>query len=469
MFHFFRAFGLVSRPGAGTAHQNPQFAQFFVIDKEFACHGTLVTQHVDQETQGPQAVPQLFKGLLALFFRTDIVHQEALDGFAHAQHGERGLVQTQHRQHSAHLGQTSRYGRQRRYIFRVAEKLIHSTLGLAQRGAQLTHHTAHGLVVADAPVQLFHPGLKWIRFTARRDMVQSIGQPLGPGNHLFFRRIRFFQSCLQVQHGCSHFHGQCSRGRFASPGCRFECSRQCLGQAFTVTVQFAQGVAHQTELVCRRLELVAISPGQCRPGFCRCRNALTRLGQNGGIESAKPACFVIHRRRAIQVECFARRTQIGNLVTVRRLCLRTEEQQILHQPIRNTCVAAGQGSVLHEDARGHPFGVDIRGKQPAAKSLEIASADFPERTGLAIGLTCNKSECNVAQIMGRIKIGVLDNFQNRLVKACPSGRAISQRCCGHLDIRLTETPLDGPQIGRMNALGACQCLYITVLRKQGYR
>ena len=71
--------------------------------------------------------------------------------------------------------------------------------------------------------------------------------------------------------------------------------------------------------------------------------------------------------------------------------------------------------------------------------------------------------------MRSIKISILDDLQHGLIEARPGRRAIGQRRRSHLHIGLTETPLDRPQVGWMNALCTRQCLYVAVLGKQGHR
>ena len=91
------AFILIGGARTRPAHQQAKLSQLFVIDKELARHGALVTQHVNQKTQSAQAIAQFLEGLLALAFVCGLVDHQALDRLAHTQHRNGCLVQAQHR------------------------------------------------------------------------------------------------------------------------------------------------------------------------------------------------------------------------------------------------------------------------------------------------------------------------------------------------------------------------------------
>ena len=116
---------------AVTPHQGAQFAQGFVVDEQLAGQCALVAQHVHHETQGAQAVAQFFKGLLAFAGAADLAAEQVLDRLGHARHCQRCLVQTQHRQHAAHLSKKGGDRGQRHRVLRVAKELVHGTLGFA--------------------------------------------------------------------------------------------------------------------------------------------------------------------------------------------------------------------------------------------------------------------------------------------------------------------------------------------------
>ena len=458
----------IGNAGTGTPHQDAQFTQFLVIDKQLARHGALVAEHVDQEAQSTQTVAQFFEYLLAFDIRRNIVGKQTLHCIAHAQDGQRRLIQPQHREHTPHLCQSPRNSGEWRNILWIPEKLIHGPFGLAQRGAQLTDHAAHGLVVTDTPVKLFHPGFQRLRCAPGTDTVEAARQTPGACHHLLFSRVRFFQRGLQIQHCRGHFHSQGRRRGLSRTRRRIQRLCQCLRQALTVAVELAQGIAHQAELIRRGLELVAITTGQRRPGFGSRRNTLSRLSQNRRIKSAETPRFIVHWRIAIQPESCAHGTQTGHFFSVRGLCLGTEKQQILHQSVRNARITPCQRGVLHENARSNPLGVHVRGKQPPAERLKETGAYLPERTCLAVGLPGHKTERNIAQLPCGIEISVFDNFQYRLIKSATHWRTIVQRLRRDLDLRLAKAPLHRPKVCGMDALSPRQCLNVAVLGKEGH-
>ena len=233
-------------------------------------------------------------------------------------------------------------------------------------------------------------------------------------------------------------------------------------------MKLAQGIAHQTELISRRFELVAISPGQRRPGFRSCRDPLAGLNQHCRIKAAKAPGFIVHRDVALQSERCAHSTQTGNLLTVRRLGLRTEKQQILNQTVCNACVAPCQRGVLHENARSDPLGIHVRREQPPAERLEKTGANLPERTRLTVSLPGHEAERQVAQLPSGIEISILDNLQHRLIKARTGSWTIVERLRRDFNVRLTKAPLYRPQVRGMDAISSCQRLDVPVLRKQSH-
>ena len=88
MRHIVRIDCAVCGTRACTSSNQPKLAQFLVIDKQFARHGTLVTEHVNHETQRTQAVAQSFKECFALVGVNHIADQQPLDRIAHSQYGK---------------------------------------------------------------------------------------------------------------------------------------------------------------------------------------------------------------------------------------------------------------------------------------------------------------------------------------------------------------------------------------------
>ena len=111
--------------GHGTAHHGAEFALLFIKYKELLGECGLIAEHVDQETQRAKVVAEFVKG--AGSARTVFVNlgfQQLFDAIAHAQHGLRSLIQAQHREHAAHLGELAGHLGQHRTVLRVAEKLV---------------------------------------------------------------------------------------------------------------------------------------------------------------------------------------------------------------------------------------------------------------------------------------------------------------------------------------------------------
>ena len=157
------------------AHDDTQLVPVLVIHKQLARHIALIAEHVDQKAHRAKTAAQLFKDLESVFLRHLAQHQ-MLDGVAHALHGSRCLIETQHHEHTAHLRHLARHGCQHRTVQRIAEVLVQVFFRLAQRHAQLTNHGAHGLLVAGLAVQVFHPGFERLGGCAMQGCIQTLHQ-----------------------------------------------------------------------------------------------------------------------------------------------------------------------------------------------------------------------------------------------------------------------------------------------------
>ena len=363
------------------------------------------------------------------------------------------------------------HGRQHSGVLGVAEKLVHGLFGLTQGHAEFANHAAHGLVVADPAVQLFHPLFERFGLGTCRDRVQTLCETAGAGFHLFVRRIQLFKSRLQIQHRGGHFHGQRGRWRLTRSGGGIKGTRQRLRQVLTAGVELAQRIAHQTELVCGWLELVAVASRQGGPGFRGRSNALARLGQHRRVKTAKACRFVVHRLEPVQRKSLANRPQRRRRI-IRQIChpcLRAEEQQVLHQPVGNRWIALGQGGVLHEHTGRHALHVHIRRQKARAKGVEEARADFPERARLPVRLGSHKAQAGVAQAEGGLQITRLDDAQHCSIQPRTRLGTIRQRRQRHRAFRLAETAFHRPQVCGVNTISTRQGLGIAVLRKQRHR
>jgi len=333
-----------------TPPQELQFTRLFVIDEKLAGQRALVAQHVDQKAQCPQAVAQALEGTGTHGVAGDFIDHEPLDAVAHAHGRVGGLLQPQHREHAPHLRQTRRHGGQDLAVGRLAEEGVERFLDLGQGGAQLLDHAAHGLAIADTPVQLFHPGLQRAHFLAGQHAVQAIGKGPRALAHLDFVDVHFLVTGLQEQHGRGHLHGQRRPRCIATVSRGFGGPLQGLAQGLAARMQLGQGFRHQGELVDGAAQFVAVAAGQGRPGVGGRGDALARLHQHGRVETAETTRLVISRGMALQAIGLAHGTQQGRRVLLRQAGLGAVEKQILEQTLRHRGFAAGQRRVLHQHA-----------------------------------------------------------------------------------------------------------------------
>ncbi len=189
-------------------------------------------------------------------------HQHLFDTVAHAQHGVRGLIKSQNGQHTPHLRELPRHRSQHSLFLGISEKQVQRLFKLTQGDAQLAHHTAHGLLVADVAIKLFHPGLKWLGFAAVTHTFKPLRQPGCPDSQLRIIRIEVVKSRLQVQNGCRRLKSQLDRRRLPGAYRRLDHARQGQRERLAGRMQFDQGIRHQAELVGQRLELAKISGSQ---------------------------------------------------------------------------------------------------------------------------------------------------------------------------------------------------------------
>ncbi len=153
-------------------------------------------------------------------------HQHLLHTVAHAQYGVRGLIESQNRQHTPHLRELPRHRSQHSLFLWIAEKQVQRLFKFTQRDAQLAHHTAHGLLVADVAIQLFHPGLKWLSFAAVAHTFQPLRQSGGPDRQLRIIGVEVVKGCFEVQNGCRRFKSQLDGRRLPGAYRRLDQPRQ---------------------------------------------------------------------------------------------------------------------------------------------------------------------------------------------------------------------------------------------------
>ena len=455
---------------AGTAHAQAQLALHLVIDEELARHGALVAQHVDQKAQRAQAVAELLeqRGPLGLLH---LAGQQPFHRVAHAQRGQRGLVQPQHRQHAAHLRQPIGHGGERGQVFGLAEELVHGLFGLGQGGTQLAHHAAHGLMVADPAVELLHPRLQRSGLAACRHMVQPLRQLRTALGQMRLRGVGLLEGGLQVEHRGGDFHRQIGGWHAACAAGRIDRAGQRARQRFAARVQPGERIADQAELVGRRLVLAAVSAGKSGPGLRRRGDTPPGLRQHGRVVTAEARLLVIDRRGRLLAERLLHGMQWrgAGSIACGHAGLGAEKEQVLHQPVGDGRIAPGEGCVLHEHARGDALDVHIGRQAPGGEGVEKAGAELPERAWLALGIGGGQAQADIAHLAGGRRIAMLDDAQHGAVEAGASCGAVGQRRFGQRHVGLAQVALHGPEIGRMHALGARQRLHIAVLGKKTHR
>ena len=93
-------------------------------------------------------------------------------------------------------------------VARSAKELVERFFKLAQMGTQLVDHCAHRLSIADAAVELFHPGFERLRMTTFTSAVDAAGELHGARSQLPIVRVEVFESRFEVQHRGRDFHGK---------------------------------------------------------------------------------------------------------------------------------------------------------------------------------------------------------------------------------------------------------------------
>ena len=115
--------------GCGRPISGLSVPAFGVEGEQRLGHLRLHAEHVDQEAERAQVAGETVEGAgLRRVRRIDLGRQQHVDVVAHAQHGLRGLVEAEHRQHAAHRGELARYRHQDPRVARAAEVLVDQLL-----------------------------------------------------------------------------------------------------------------------------------------------------------------------------------------------------------------------------------------------------------------------------------------------------------------------------------------------------
>ena len=450
-------------------HDGPELSRLLVIDKKLPGQRALVTQHVDQEAQRAQAVAELFKYADTGRAYVNLVHQKFFDAVAHTQRRQRCLVQTQHRKHPAHLRQLAGHLVQRQPVLRASEKLVKRFLNLAERGAQFSHHAAHGLAITDPAVEILHPALERLRLGAGQHAVEPLRQARAALCHVRLGRIEVVVGGLQVQHRSRHLHRNRSHGRFAQPHRRLDRPCQRARKLGAFRMQLHHRFGDRAKLVRSGFEPVGIAAGQGGPGLGRRGNAFARLYQQRRIETAKLRRRVVERLGAPKPIRLAHRNQRRGAGGSCRHRLGAIKQQVLCQAVNYPRLTARQRGVLRDDARRGAFDKHVGRAQPAAHRLKKRRGYLPEHARLDLTRRLRQTQADGRHRMGRLRVAGTYDLEYRLVNTRPHRGAISLRRHGGRQCHVDPAPFQRPQIGWVDTVAAHQFEHIAVLREQGDR
>ncbi len=247
-----------------AAHDRTEFAGVRVKHKQFLGEQRLVVQHVHQKTQCAEVVTQELKGTGVVLFR--FRGDQELYAAAHPDDRLHRRLQTQDRQHTAHLRETGHHLVQQRFFARLPKELIQRLFGLGQRQLELIDHAAHGVLVTHPPVELLHPTFKGLRVRATQHHFQSLSQGLRALGEGGFAGVKVFKRSLKVQRGRGHLHGQVRPldGGLLPRGKVYRLDER-LGQDGTAWMELEQGVREQPVLINHLPAAMGITTREQRP------------------------------------------------------------------------------------------------------------------------------------------------------------------------------------------------------------
>ena len=409
----------------GPAHQGLQLAQGAVEHKQLARQHRLVVQHVDQEAERAEVVGQVAERARLLGTgHVDLVGQHAFHVGAHVRHGLRGVVQAQHRQHPAHLGELLRHAHKVVFVCRIARELVQGTLQLAQTDLEFTHHTAHGVAVADAAVQVFHPGFQRQRGKARVGGLHALGHVLHAAAQVRVVRVHVLHDRFEVEHSRGHLQPQFGAGQ-GTGGVdglhQRSAQRRGLGQ------DFFERFVDQPKLVHHLAGFGGVTTGQKRPALFRRVGAFARLGQQRGVVAAQRGVVVVHRNGGVKPVRLSHRVQPRGGHGSRHPGLSCEKQQVVLQHRRHVAAPLGLGGVLQQHARGRPFDVHIAGQQRVLHGLKVRRGRTPEHALGVCHAAGGQTSGHLLEVTGRHRVLAFHDVQHVAVELRPHIRPGHQR------------------------------------------
>ena len=233
-------------------------------------------------------------------------------------------------------------------------------------------------------------------------------------------------------------------------------------------MQPLQRLHHQPQLIDAGLQARQVAAGQGRPVFLHRLDASARLRQHGRVIQAEARLLVVHRLVRLQAPGAAHGGECRRVSSRARGCQGTEKQQVLRQALGNERIAARQRRVLQQHARGRALDVGVD-RQRARQGLEKAGAQLPEHGRMPRRRAARQSPAHGGQLGRRVPVGVPHDLEHAVIHAVAHRRAVRQGLRRWRQLRVGPAPGVGPQVGRVNAVGAGQLLDLAKLREQAQR
>ena len=282
------------QPQAGGAGCGDQAAFSEVKTKQRARQHRLHAEHVDEETQRAQVVGQALEvARLRHALKVDFGARELVHRVAHVRHGQRALFEVQHREHAAHGPELRRHRQQELALAGVTEVLVDLLFDVGERHAQLVHHAAHGLAVADAAVELFNPGLQRLHLATRARQLHTLRHQLRALGQSWRVELTLFDDGVKPQHRRGHLHGQ-RRARRLARGSHLRGGRlQRMRQRLAGRQEPRQRVAQQGHRLGHAAQAADVATGHGRPNVSGADHAFARLRDHRRVKAAQAWGLVV--------------------------------------------------------------------------------------------------------------------------------------------------------------------------------
>jgi hypothetical protein len=217
--------------------------------------------------------------------------------------------------------------------------------------AQFVDHGSHGLAIAHAAIQVFHPGLERLRMAAGANALDAAGQLQGAGGELRIARVEVFERGFQVEHRGGDFHRKFGVGRLAAAHGRFDRVRQRFHHRQARRMQLLQRFAQLRKGVGHLAGTGDVAARKRRPHFLGGFDPLAGLREHQRIEAAELLDAVVDVGLVCHAPGAAHGAQRGGVIAAGRHGLCAEEQQVLAQAVGDSAVAARERGVLQQHPR----------------------------------------------------------------------------------------------------------------------